>query len=313
MLKPISAFLLTSLFVAPMLAGACAPMEDLGGSLGDGGTRSDANSNSNSNTNGEAGPVTTIGSASDTTSLIYVMSEAMELYSFNPTTNQFVDIAASDCTGTPHSIAIDRSGNAYLLTYAFSGNFGPPTSIFYKMNLSTGHCQLTNNVSGEQGFVVFGMAFSANGSGSDETLYLQGAGDFQSVSGLATLDTNTFQLTVMPNSAKPILGGQLTGTGDGRLFGLFYTTTDQGPPYFGQIDKTNGNPISSIQQAEINTSDFSVAQWGGNFYFFMSDGYTSPQLSTVLRYSTTDGTVTNVATLQNAIILAAGVSTAAPQ
>jgi hypothetical protein len=310
--KPISAFLITSLFVAPMLAGACAPLEDLGGSLGDGGTRGDAMATDGGVLDGD-GSFGSTSTTSGSTSLIYVMSAALELYSFNPTTNQFVDIGPSDCTGTPHSIAIDRNGQAYVLTYAFSGDFSPPTSVFYRMDLGTGHCRLTNNVSGEQGFVVFGMAFSANSSGPNETLFLQGAGDFQSVSGLATLDTSTFQLTVMPNAAKPILGGQLTGTGDGHLFGLFYASSDQSPPYFGEIDKTNGNPISPSAQSEINTSDFSVAYWGGDFYFFTSQGYTSPQQSTVLRYSATDGTSTNVATLQNAIILAAGVSTLAPQ
>jgi hypothetical protein len=314
MRKSISAFLVTSLFVAPMLAGACAPLEDLGGG-GDGGTRGDAmtadgGDNSN-NGNSEGGPAYTTGGSTDATSLIYVMSAQNELYSFNPTTNQFVDIAPTNCKDVPHAIAIDHNGNAYLATYAASGDNGTVEDLQH-LDLSTGNCT-DLSYGAQHGFFVFGMAFSTNGSGSAETLYLQGAADFGSTSGLATLDTNTFELTVLPNAAKPIMGGQLTGTRDGRLFGLFHTTDDSTAPYFGEIDKTNGNPMSSLQQSQITPEDFEVAYWGGGFYFFTSQGYTSPQETIVMRYDATAQTSTKVATLENAIILAAGVSTAAPQ
>jgi hypothetical protein len=308
MRKPISIFLVTSLLVAPLLGGACAPLTDLGGSDGDGGGDRQTSDGGNNFGDGGVGNTSTTANSSF---LIYVMSEALELYSFNPTTNQFVDIAKTNCQGVPHSIAIDHNGNAYALSYADIQ--GSTDTWLEQLDLATGVCTSVSYAPNQQGFSIFGMAFSTNGGGTNETLYLQGAGNLGGTSGLATLDTTTFKLTVLPNTATPIYGGQLTGTADGRLFSLFYPVTDLGPVSFGQIDKTNGNPISQSVQSEIATSDFSVAYWGGDFYFFTSTGYTSPQVSTVTRYSATDGTFTNVATLGNAILLAAGVSTAAPQ
>ena len=104
-------------------------------------------------------------------------------------------------------------------------------------------------------------------------------------------------------------GAELTGTGDGRLFGFF---TTQPFATLAQIDKASGATMANQSLNGVNTGfDWAVSFWGGDFWFYTSPGGIP---STVTRKQTsTDG---SIATAKQDVggfrIVGAGVSTCAP-
>ena len=246
---------------------------------------------------------------------IYLVTVTEELYSFNPATGAFRDIGTLDCPtttfGSAFSMAVDRAGTAYVLLYD-GGSTGATGSLF-RVSTKTAKCEaIPSYVEGQHGFEVYGMGFATNAGGPSERLYVQGAGDFGSTTGLATIDTSTFALGEIGSSSPPIYGGELTGTGDGRLFGFF--TYESAPSDFllGEIDKTNGALLSQtpLTGLPVNNGGFAVAFWGGDFYLFTVPDGTS---TTVTRYRTSDDSYLDVASLPNQKVVGAGVSTCAPQ
>ncbi len=175
-----------------------------------------------------------------TDTYIYLISFAEELYSYDPAAGTFRDIGLVDCPtfyDNAFSMAVDRKGTAYVLLYNQAGN-DPAQGGLYQVSTKTAKCtSIPSYVSGQDNFQVYGMGFATNGGGPSESLYVQGGGDFQSATGLATIDTTTFGLTFLGDSTPPIFGGELTGTGDGRLFGFFYYQSDQSTFLLGELDK----------------------------------------------------------------------------
>jgi hypothetical protein len=246
---------------------------------------------------------------------IYLISESRELYSYDVAGGIFRDIGTVNCPTSytqAFSMAVDRQGTAYVLFWD-GDNLNAQGNLF-RVSTATAACKaIPEYVAGQQGFEVYGNGFATNGGGPSESLYVQGGG-FGSNSGLATIDTTTFQLTFLGNNSPPIGEGELTGTGDGRLFGFFAFASDTSTFYLGELDKTNGQLLSQTQLTGVpngtNNGGFSFAYWGGDFYFF-----TVPDMqnTTATRYRPSDQTYVNVATLNNATIVGAGVSTCAPQ
>jgi hypothetical protein len=245
---------------------------------------------------------------------IYLISLSRELYSYNPVDGVFRDIGTVNCpTSLPDafSMAVDRQGTAYVLFYDGQTD---PTKIaqgdLFRVSTANASCKAIPEYTPNQaGFSAFGTGFATNGGGPSETLYVQGGGNFGSSTGLASIDTTTFKLTFLGNNSPPIAEGELTGTGDGRLFGFF--SFDGLNFNLGEIDKTNGQLLSQtpVGGSVSATGGFSVAFWGGDFYFF-----TAPGGNTVAtRYRPTDQSYVVVASLPGATIVGAGVSTCAPQ
>jgi hypothetical protein len=108
----------------------------------------------------------------------------------------------------------------------------------------------------------------------------------------------------------PAVGAELTGTGGGQLFGFYSHTDNNGPTFIGEFDKTRAvilaeTPLPGVVQGNA----WAFAFWGGDFYVFTSPGGI---VSTVWRYRPSDGSLTNIATLDD-LIVGAGVSTCAPE
>lgn len=236
---------------------------------------------------------------------IYVVTQANELFSFNPPTAAFTKIGDLDCpdnTGsTPFSMGVDRHGTAYVV---FS-----PDGELYKVSTATAACEATGFLANQQGFSTFGMGFATKDNGPEEALFIADSTLNTPSLGIATIDTEDFSLDFIAPFPPDNLstGVELTGTGDGRLFGFFVGGPDG--ESIREIDKSNGDILSNTPIDLSDPADFAFAFWGGDFYLFHADFPEGP--TTVTRYRPTDGSMLDVAELPTGVV-GAGVSTCAP-
>jgi hypothetical protein len=147
------------------------------------------------------------------------------------------------------------------------------------------------------------MGFSTDMvGGTAETLYLSSI----SGGGLGKVDMATKTVVQISTSG---MGGELTGTGDARLFEYFTT-----PVSVAQINKATGAIISNAPLAGVATpSDWAFSFWGGDFYVYAAPGTNSTGNSSVIHYNPATKAVdpTYVADVGFHIV-GAGVSTCAP-
>jgi hypothetical protein len=236
--------------------------------------------------------------------LVYLVSETFDLLSFYPPTATFTTIGKIKCpsASTPFSMGVDRKGKAYVVFD--DGNL-------FEVSTATAACVATPFVVGQNGFVTFGMGFVSDNGGPAEKLYVaenELTGN-QLSRGLATIDTDagTFKLNFISNFNPSEPRMELTGTGDGRLFGYFPNVSGAGA-HIIEIDKTTAQVLGDDALLIGSPGDaFAFAYWGGDFWVF--HGSTS---TTVTRFSPSDKSSTNVTTAPS-VIVGAGVSTCAPQ
>ncbi|HVY49619.1 MAG TPA: hypothetical protein VHB21_27185 [Minicystis sp.] len=233
------------------------------------------------------------------TTLVYVVSQEKALYSFDPSTLTFTMVGPLMCPGSngaqPFSMAVDRHGFAWVL---YQGG-----RIFH-VDIKTAACTATSYQPGQHGFTRFGMGFATNGANtSDETLYLA---DYNGT-GLASLDLNSLTVTPVGHYDQLHAAAELTGTGDGHLFGFFETPTIQ----IAEIDRTNAHILSKHAEPTLNIgSAWAFAFWGGSFWCFTNPNGTGSQVD---QYDPMTGTtVTVVDDVGGFSIVGAGVSTCAP-
>ena len=305
-----SGLLAPLLVIIPALVSCSSklPSENENGPIAGGGFGNDAGGGNGSS--GSLGGGKTPGApndvgCSDASKLVYVVDDANNLYSFAPDKLLFSPVGRMSCptAETPNSMAIDRAGAAWV---NFSGG-----SLF-KVSTSDASCQATGFTPGQGGFKKFGMAFATNSATSqDETLFVVGTLGSLAGKGLAKIDLRTMKLTTLGDFSGALAGqgAELTGTGDGRLFGFF---TTQPFATLAQIDKASGATTANQPLNGVNTGfDWAVSFWGGDFWFYTSPGGVP---STVTRKQTsTDG---SIATAKQDVggfrIVGAGVSTCAP-
>lgn len=230
--------------------------------------------------------------------LIYVITEQYDLYSFDPSSLAFTNIGAIACPSapgaTPFSMAVDERGIAYIVFN--DGNL-------YRVSTATAACEATAFTPGQNGFTTFGMGFSADTTDTGETLFVASDGNSE----LGSIDVTSFTLTPVGGFNPVINMAELTGTGAGQLFGFY--STDPGDSAIAQIDKataavTNVTPLPGVAQG----SGWAFAFYGGDFYLFTAP---SAPGSTVTRFRPSDNSITVLTTLPETIV-GAGVSTCAP-
>jgi hypothetical protein len=243
---------------------------------------------------------------SDAAKLVYVVSEENDLYSFQPDKLVFTKIGTLDCPslgGSPNSMAVDRSGTAWV-------NFD--TGELFSVSTSTAKCTATTYKPGQQNFVKFGMAFATDAAGSEnETLYVCGIVGQDQGLGLAKIDLKTMTLSKIGDFSGSLhgLGAELTGTGDGRLFGFFTTNPDA---TLAKIEEASGATSQNVDLAGVNTGNaWAFSFWGGDFWFYTSNG-TVPSTVTRLRASSDNKIATAQQDVGGFRIVGAGVSTCAP-
>ncbi len=234
--------------------------------------------------------------------LIYVVTEQEELFSFYPPSLTFTRIGKLVCpagAATPYSMAVDRRGKAYVV-YS-DGNL-------FAVSTATAACIATAYVPGQGGFTTFGMGFASDINGSAETLFV--AKNTGNASVLAGIDTIGFGLNVVGPITPTIARTELTGTGEGRLFGFF---TNPAPAVSGsriiEIDKATATTVGANDLPVGGPNDaWAFAYWGGDFWIFTSPGGATK----VSRFRPSDTTTVDLTTHPSTIV-GAGVSTCAPQ
>ena len=263
--------------------------------------------------------MTASGCAAGTTQP-YVLSSDAVLYRFNPPSKAFTAIGPLSCWApgmSPNSMAIDRSGTAWVDYVTFAADGSIAGGAMFQASIVDGTCHQTAIIL-PSGWEKFGMAFStASATDSTETLYVAAAvdapcgGDAGGTGlGLGMFDPSSPHLARIGAASPDFTGfsAELTGTGDGRLFGFF----DKVPPTFAQIDKTSGATSNEVALANLDCPvAFAFSFWGGDLYVFSSATETGH--SSVTQYDMTTGeTDANYLADVGFQIIGAGVSTCAP-
>jgi hypothetical protein len=238
--------------------------------------------------------------------LIYVITQQSDLYSFYPPTLEFTligNISCSSSVNQPFSMAVDRQGIGYSV-------FNDGT--LHRIDMANATCQDTAFVPGQDGFVTFGMGFVANTGDAGETLFVAEGNVVTprpNSLGLANIDPTTLAFTFVTTFTPPIPGPELTGTGAGQLFG-FYTNPTSSGSHIVQIDPTSGRILKDYPLITGMPDDgYAFAYWGGVFWVF-TEG--DDESTTVTRYDPSTMSETNVTTMPEGVV-GAGVSTCAPQ
>jgi hypothetical protein len=290
-----------------VVAGIALACMAFGCGSGDAGNRAGGVDAGTRDAKADVGVNTQTGCAEATKS-IYIVSNQNAFYRYQPERDDLQVTGLLRCDDqviAPTSMAVDRSGIAWV-------RLGDGT-LRRVTTTGTLDCTSTNFLAPSGAFAQFGMGYSSDVAGTDrETLFLADSAG----GGLAKLNTSSLVLTKLGAFTGAALGqrAELTGTGDGRLFGFF---TRSNPAKIGEIDKATGAVKDLRDLPGVSaTSDWAFAFFGGNFYTFtasvsgnglpMNDGG-----STVHRYNPVSGEVKIVKTLTFRVV-GAGVSTCAP-
>jgi hypothetical protein len=267
----------------------------------DGGGRATFRSSSGGGSGGAAAAGS--GCTAEATNFAYVLSSANVLYSFAPDKKVFKEIGPLGCNTTmqPNSMAIDRNAVAWVNYMDQRSGVG----ALYKVSTTDGSCLgLVASLTGAWFQVGMGYSVAEPGSTTD-TLYVAStnSGMLGSIDAAGSIHgIGSFGGNLAGQSAE------LTGTGDGRLFGFFTTS----PVIVAQVDKASGTAASPQALGAVETpNDWAFSFWGGKFYLYT---WAPGQESTnVNEYDPTSGAVDPSYMRDIGFdIVGAGVSTCAP-
>lgn len=302
----LAALTLSALGLVACAAGNSTTSGGSGGSGASGATTASSSSSSGVGGSGAGGTggSLTVGSGggstgdgcSDEAKLVYLLGKTQELYKFDPGALALTQVGVLACpqnggTATPFSMSVDRAGVAWVLY-----NDGH----LFHVDTTTAACTATNFAPNQQGFKKFGMGFVSDAAGSDaETLYV--ANEF----GIGSIDTQSLSVSPIGQFGFSA-AAELTGTGDGRLFGLFFGF----PPYIAEIDEATSSlgPEAPLDAVDVGTG-FAFAFWGGSFWVFTAPNGSSSQID---RYDPATKTSATVKKDLGFKVVGAGVSTCAP-
>jgi hypothetical protein len=251
--------------------------------------------------------------------LIYIVTSGNGLYSFYPPSSQFHRIGRLSCSTptpawAPFSMAVDRQGRAYVLFT--DGNPTTPLGQLFRVSTANASCaSIPAYAAGQDGFETFGMGFVGNADGVTERLFVAlNTNGTTAPPQLGVLDVTTFRLGMVKNiTPTSIASAELTGTGDGRLFGFYSQGASSA---IAQLDPTTGTALANdnltaLPQTLNGNGGWAFAFWGSDFYLFTTDPAGNGG-SIATRFNPADRSQTQVAALSE-LIVGAGVSTCAPQ
>lgn len=233
---------------------------------------------------------------------IYVMTADRGLHRFNPLTNQFSAVGTISCPAQsgerPYSMAVRRDGTAYVV-FTYGSMFAVDTQ--------TAACTDIGFQRGQAGFTAFGMGFTLDSAGED-ALYISTRSEIGGVGHqLGRVDLSTMTVTAVGAYDQVSGRAELTGSGEGKLYGAF-----EGTPFqLAEIRQSDAHILSTTPMTgadfSANSSNFAFAHWGGRFYLFAGPG----NGTSIFRHDPADGTTQKVSQTPLTIV-GAGVSTCAP-
>jgi hypothetical protein len=201
-------------------------------------------------------------------------------------------------------MAVDRSGTAWV-------NYSD--GRLFRVSTRDAKCTATAFEPGQSGMTKFGMAFASNAAGSqEETLFVSGIQDStfnDGGKGLAKIDLASLKLSPVSDYDGDLAkkGAELTGTGEGRLYGFFTTFPDA---TLANIEKASASTSEKRALEGVSTgSAWAFSFWGGDFWFYTSFGL--PSSVTRLRAKTGEIEIVKP-DVGGFRIVGAGVSTCAP-
>ncbi|MFV8752300.1 hypothetical protein ACNOYE_17260 [Nannocystaceae bacterium ST9] len=239
----------------------------------------------------------------ENTDVIYVISDDGELWSYDPVDTQFALISAN--LGCPQSqafsMSVDRKGIAHVMF---------KNADIYTVDVNNPNmCLDPMYEPGQLGFNKFGMGFVSNDEFDPcEKLYAHSyvspSSEGPDVGRLGRLDPETLTMEVI--DFIDYNGGELTGTGDGRLFAFAGL-----PAKLIEYDKSNAQVIA-VEQLDMNlTNSFAFGFYGGDFYLFTESNNSA--FSKVTHYDHDDTKALTTVVAQAPIrVVGAGVSTCVP-
>lgn len=260
--------------------------------------------------------------------LVYVVDNDDNLRSFDPRLldegkNPFTLIGEMDCPAgpswpdwgsrvpSPFSMSVDRDANAWVLY---------TSGEIFHVSTEDASCQSTSFSKGQEDFELFGMGFVADAPGSSkESLWIAGttAWDLPDVTGdLGYIDTESLEVTrVGTLPSGPANSPELTGTGDGELFG-FYPGSRYYSSRVAMIDKADARHDDGSDWRFTEPGDdvrgWAFAHWGGKFYIFVTTDEWLGDNSQVLLFDPATGDAEPLMDDLPYTIVGAGVSTCAP-
>jgi hypothetical protein len=331
------AFILSSLLVFIGAAAACSATGGNGftAATGSGGAGTGSASGGHGNLGGGFATVGTgTGGSGDGCSaaakLVYVLSTDNNIYSFTPDKQTFGAPFSLNCntpgndglTWAPNSMAVDRNAVAWV-NYVGSGldpitlNATDQAGLVFRVDIDKQTCEATPAITlTDPAWFRLGMGFSADtAGGTSETLYVTGTGTngMANSPGLGKIDMTKKKIVPVGSFSGNLAGqsAELTGSGDGKLYGFFTTT----PVYVAEITKTSGATASPVPMNGLDTPiAWAFSFWGGDFYLYTEsqNDQLNGLTTTVTKYHPGGGVDTSYMTDIGFTIVGAGVSTCAP-
>jgi hypothetical protein len=196
---------------------------------------------------------------------IYLMSQDAEVWTFDPVTLESDFVVGPVCGGIrPFSMAVDAAGVAWI-------NDVDSLGIELLDLLSPGACETGPYLRRDMRYGLFGMSFATESAvDTCADLYVftyDGDGPFEEGPGLGRLgaiDPVTGELRDITEVDYD--GGELSGTGDGRLFAF----TGNDPAKLVEYDKATGEVLETIPLDGFSKTNASaMAFYGGDLYLFV--------------------------------------------
>jgi hypothetical protein len=253
---------------------------------------------------------------------IYVLDATApaSVWFYDPPAGTFSKVGELGCDApaeaVANSMAIDRSGHAWLNYYAPKGDAFE--GWMYRAPLGDlAACDDLGYV-GEGAWFLMGMGYAVyTALSSCDTLFLYNSDQYVDYpdfapggSQLARWDELAGNKVVLGETAYPV--GELTGTGDGRLYA--FATVAPNQSILVELAKGDGAEVESWPLAGLDvTHAFAFAFWGGDVYFFTetAPGFGVSKVTRLDLDDTDGGGLVVVESNTGLHITGAGVSTCA--
>ena len=207
---------------------------------------------------------------------IYVLDDtgSGQVWFFDPPANTFTMVGSIGCPApigwVANSMAIDRQGYAWINYYEQSSRLG---RIFRAPLSDLSLCEDTGYVNPGQTWWLLGMGYSVvDAASSCDELYVYRSDRYLEYpdfgpggAELGQFDEASAEIDLVGPTDYPV--GELTGTGDGRLFTFAPVSAELA--VLVELDKESGAELEHTNLDGLDiTNAFAFAFWGGDVYFF---------------------------------------------